>query len=468
MFKKFLSILLSILLVLLSCSKTNFIYADDEIIEESSDEELEDGEESQETEEIKGCIINGDFFTEEQCQEKLNAARQAKSQIEKEKAAAEASRDAQMALAEKYAVEASSMQVEIDELSRQIDELKARIEELEIQIKENEELVDALNQRVKNRMVTYQTTMHFNGYLEFILGSKSFTDMLRRIYGVEAVVSKDKADREEFIAIITQLNNDKAELDEAKKTLDESYTELIVKQQELEEMQAYYEEQAAIFQAEIDRLNTEALPETEESYAAIYKALKEAGLSPTSTEFVAAVHNSWISEGVWNYSDDFKDGTWHLGVDYAASRYTKIHAPAAGVIVRANGSECPDINKPCMMHNCGTPLLGGGNQVYMMAEVDGIVWGFIFMHMNEMYVSKGDVVDQDEVIGLVGSSGQSTGPHCHIEMYKLGYGALEDFLNSTWDSSWNIGGRGRIMYDNRCSVSSVPCIVDPEEYLPAS
>ena len=452
MFKKLLSILLCVFLVLLSCGKTSFIYAEDE----------------EETEEIKGCVINGDFFTEEECQAKLDAAKQAKNQIEKEKAAAEASRDAQKALAEKYAVEASSMQTDIDNLSNQINELKQRIEVLEVQIKENEELVEALNSRVKDRMVAYQTTMHFNGYLEFILGSKSFTDMLRRIYGVEAVVSKDKADREEYITAITQLNNDKAELDEAKATLDESYTELLVKQQELIEMQAYYEEQAAIFQAEIDRLNTEALPETEESYSAIYEAMKEAGLRPTSSDFVAAVHNSWISEGVWNYSADFKDGTWHLGVDYAASRYTQIHSPAAGVIVRANGSECPDTNKPCLMHDCGTPLLGGGNQVYMMAEVDGIVWGFIFMHMNEMYVSKGDVVDQDEVIGLVGSSGQSTGPHCHIEMYKLGYGELEDFLNRIWDATWNIGGRGRIMYENRCSVSSTPCIVDPEEYLPAN
>ena len=459
MFKKFLTILLSVFLVLLSCSKTSFIYADDEVEEgEVSDDDIE---------EVKGCVINGDFFTEEECQEKLDAVRKAKTKIEKEMEEAKANKDAQKALAEKYAAQASSMQTEIDDLSNQIDELKVKIEKLEKQIAENEALVEALNKRVKDRMVTYQTTMHFNGYLEFILGSKSFTDMLRRIYGVEAVLSKDRDDRAEYIEVITQLNNDKAELDEAKRVLDESYTELLVKQQELEEMQAYYEEQAAYYQAEYDRLNTEALPETEESYYSIRKAMEDGGLSPSSSYFVAAVHNSWISEGVWNYSDDFKDGTWHLGVDYAASRYTQIHAPADGVIVRANEG-CPDINKPCMLHDCGYPLLGGGNQVYMMVEVDGVVWGFIFMHMNEIYVSKEDFVDQDEVIGTVGSSGQSTGPHCHIEMYKLGYGKLIDFLDRTWDASWNIGGRGRTMYENRCSVSSTPCIVDPEEYLPAN
>ena len=48
MFKKLLSILLSIFLVLLSCSKTNFIYADDEEIEETGDVIIEETEESEE------------------------------------------------------------------------------------------------------------------------------------------------------------------------------------------------------------------------------------------------------------------------------------------------------------------------------------------------------------------------------------------------------------------------------------
>ena len=39
-----------------------------------------------------------------------------------------------------------------------------------------------------------------------ILGSKSFTDMLQRIYGVEAIVSKDKQDRDDFLDIIKQLS----------------------------------------------------------------------------------------------------------------------------------------------------------------------------------------------------------------------------------------------------------------------
>ena len=44
------------------------------------------------------------------------------------------------------------------------------------------------------------------------------------------------------------------------------------------------------------------------------------------------------------------------------------------------------------------------------------------------FVSYGDFILQDEVIGAVGSSGSSTGPHCHIEMYYLGNGDLYDYV----------------------------------------
>ena len=452
--KKILSVLLCLLLVLLNLNEASFIYAEDD----------------EDTSENEGCVINGEEFTYEECQQMYEDARNKVKEKEKEIENAKDDKEAKEELANKYAKEAEGMQEEIDSLATQINELKVRIEELETQIAENEALVEALNTRVKNRMVNSQKTMHFNGYLEFILGSKSFTDMLRRIYGVEAVVSKDKADREDYIEIITQLTNDKKELDESKSVLDESYKELVTKQEELKVMQEYYEQQAAEIQEELDRMNEEK-DNVYESFSTIANAVRNAGIS-VSTDFVACVHNSWISAGVWNYSSDFLDGKWHLGVDYAASRYTEVHAPATGVIVRASSS-CPDVNKSYVFDSCGVPLGGGGNQIYMMCEVDGKVYGFIFMHLNSLKVSVGDFVLQDDVIALVGSSGQSTGPHCHIEMYELGSGTLDEYLDMSWNVTWSCG-RGRTAYNNRCYYNdgsrrqSAPCILNPEWYLPGA
>jgi len=443
MLRKLLSILMIVFLSLTVFGKTSFIYAD------------EDKETSEKSDRDK-CIEDKD---EEAC---IAVARNAKNDladIENKINSAQDNKDEALALAKEYAQTAAGYQSDIDDLKVQIDELKARIEELEKAIAENEAKVEELNSRVKDRMVAYQKTMHFNGYLEFILGSKSFTDMLRRVYGVSAVTSKDKADRQEYVEVITKLNSDKAELDESKKTLDESYDELVTKQAEYLVMKEFYEQKADEIQAELDAMTAER-DQYYESFDDLKEILKDIGYT-VNDGFVACVHNSTIVEGVWHYSDDFLGGTWHTGVDYAAGLGEELHAPAGGVIIRADDS----CGYGYLGNSCGAWIAGGGNQVYLMCEVDGVIYGFMFFHLSRVDVSYGDYVFQDEVIGTVGSSGSSTGPHCHIEMYKLGYGTLSEYLSMNWNTTFSCG-RHETAYNNRCSVKGSPCVCDPEEYLP--
>ena len=453
MIKKILSIILVVFMILPVFSKTSFIYAED------------DDDETTEKSDYDKCVIDKD---KDACAAITKNKQNSLREIEEQIANAENDRDAARALAIEYAGKAESMQNEINALAAQIEALKVKIEQLEEQIAENETKVEALNKRVKNRMVESQKSMHFNGYLEFILGSKSFTDMLARVYGVEAIVSKDKVDRDELMDIIKQLNADKEELNKSKEELDSSYESIVAKQAELLAMQEFYEEEEARINEELDAMTAER-DNIYESFEDLRQVLKQAGIT-VNTGFVAAVHNSWISSTVWNYSDDFLDGNWHLGVDYAASRGTQIHAPAGGVIIRADDG-CYDPGG--LGSSCGAWIAGGGNQVYLMCEVDGRVYGVIFFHLNSVYVGYGDYVMQDEVIGTVGSSGSSTGPHCHIELYYLGKGDLADYLAMGWNATFSVG-RGRTAYNNRCYYDDgsfrqgAPCILNPEWYLPES
>ena len=61
----------------------------------------------------------------------------------------------------------------------------------------------------------------------------------------------------------------------------------------------------------------------------------------------------------------------------------------------------------------------GGNVVEIMHGKD---LRTIYMHLNEFKVKVGDNVKQYETIGLAGSTGNSTGPHLHLEVY------LDDIL----------------------------------------
>ncbi|MGW5521129.1 M23 family metallopeptidase [Gordonia sp. NPDC003950] len=94
-------------------------------------------------------------------------------------------------------------------------------------------------------------------------------------------------------------------------------------------------------------------------------------------------------------------GSFHAGVDFAAPLGTPIHAATDGEVIAAG------------------PASGFGNWIKIKAA-DGTVTVYGHMYSNGVLVHKGQHVEAGDVIGLVGSDGQSTGPHCHFEVWLNG------------------------------------------------
>ena len=92
-------------------------------------------------------------------------------------------------------------------------------------------------------------------------------------------------------------------------------------------------------------------------------------------------------------------GTMHWGIDLAAPMLTPEYAAEDGVVLRAGAAS------------------GYGQAVYVLG-VSGDVT--IYGHMEEIEVSAGDVVEAGQTIALLGSRGQSTGPHLHFEVHSGG------------------------------------------------
>ncbi|MFZ7094555.1 M23 family metallopeptidase [Luteimonas dalianensis] len=95
-----------------------------------------------------------------------------------------------------------------------------------------------------------------------------------------------------------------------------------------------------------------------------------------------------------------KPGSPHSGMDIAAPQGTAIRAPADGVITLA---------EPDLYITGGTVLIDHGHGI-----------GSNFLHMSRLDVAVGDAVRQGQVIGAVGSTGRSTGPHLHWGMTWFG------------------------------------------------
>ncbi|MCI6788199.1 MAG: M23 family metallopeptidase [Oscillospiraceae bacterium] len=97
-------------------------------------------------------------------------------------------------------------------------------------------------------------------------------------------------------------------------------------------------------------------------------------------------------------------GNGHRGDDLRADAGTEIHAAADGVVVVAQEHYS----------------WGNFVEIDHGTDADGLRWATLYAHMQSYTVQEGQTVHAGDVIGYVGSTGNSTGPHCHFEMYVGG------------------------------------------------
>ena len=403
---------------------------------------------------------------------RLNAAKKKQQCLQNEIENAKSNQEEYWSLASKWAQEAETLNAQIAELQPQIDELNTKITNLETSIAEKEALVSELNNRVLTRMESAQGTMHFSPMLDFLLGSNGFSDMLRRLYGIEAINAKEEQDRKELEDVINSLNEEKTELDASKVELDSKMTDLQIAQEEAE----YKNEQATIAANEAAETIAEYQNQLDEQSKLIsnikFSSEDLIDLDPQGG-FSSPVPGSTISSGFPYYPASFGGGV-HLGIDYAVSMGSTIVAPADGIIVISDDSGCADygyLGNSCGGANGGVSY--GGNQIYFLCSVNGTVYALTFSHLMSGSLHEEGVVLQGTQIARAGSSGNSTGPHCHIEMYYLGEGENADLAtyiemlnNGVYSKSFNCGWGSAGLNTICANKGSAPCRLDGSQYLP--
>lgn len=142
----------------------------------------------------------------------------------------------------------------------------------------------------------------------------------------------------------------------------------------------------------------------ERSYAEIAGFIKNKEELLGCTPAIQPVSNSDLKRVAsgFGYRIDpvYKTVKLHAGLDFAAPQGTPIYATANGTIRTAA--------------NMGT---GYGNHVVIN---HGYGYETLYGHMFRIKVKAGQRVKRGEIIGWVGSTGKSTGPHCHYEVHKNG------------------------------------------------
>ena len=290
--------------------------------------------------------------------------------------------------------------------SQMIADTQERLDEANLKL-------EWLNRQYKERI----RAMEENGeitYWQVIFQSSSFTDMLDRMNMVDEIAAADTqrlADLQVASANVAEnqriLSEEMLDLQDTREQLESSEEMLKVKRTESDDILRDLISQQSEFQALLDEsealqsdLMTEIAEKQRELQAAQYKeelvkmALKGEN-PPSNATWIEPVSGYTISSPFgYRKSPTAGASTTHKGVDMACPSGTPIYATRAGTVTVASYQA------------------GGAGYYVSINHGDG--FASIYMHMTRYVVSKGQSVTQGQLIGYVGSTGISTGPHLHF------------------------------------------------------
>lgn len=181
----------------------------------------------------------------------------------------------------------------------------------------------------------------------------------------------------------------------------------------------------------------------------------QASIAQTSPFFQNMISGSTISAGTWQYPQ----GGLHLGMDLASNLYSEVSAPANGIILYAD-TPCDSVGG--YLGNWEGWPYGGGNTICMIVSVQEQLYAISLAHLsNEFYVQAGQQVHQGDVLALSGNSGNSSGPHTHVEVFEI-HVSLEEAVTYFMDQADFAFGCG---WDAPATSSAIATRLRPETVL---
>lgn len=352
------------------------------------------------------------------------------------------------ALVSKVQVLDEKIAVTREKISSLNDDIKEKQDAYDKGLSEVEDQFDALANRLRILYMSGNATD-----LEIIFGAKDFSDLIDKMELVKSLANSDKELISEIQTKLDELSTKKESLEADKKDLETQQASLKSDQDEFNKLisdndeilkNLYASNSEAQHSLESAALQSDEIEAKISEYYAAQKAAAEqaakasqssssSGSSSSSSSSSSSGSSSsgssssgsssvivpsgsgfaWPTPGFVSLSSEwFEDREVynHGGIDIAGAGImgTPVVAAADGTVVATNSSCTHNWGKS---YSCGC---GGGYGNYVMISHAGgkmTVYG----HLTSLTVSSGQSVSRGQVIGYVGSTGNSTGPHLHYE-----------------------------------------------------
>lgn len=354
------------------------------------------------------------------------------------------------ALVSKVQVLDEKIAVTREKISSLNDDIKEKQDAYDKGLSEVEDQFDALANRLRILYMSGNATD-----LEIIFGAKDFSDLIDKMELVKSLANSDKELISEIQTKLDELSTQKESLEADKKDLETQQSSLKSDQDEFNKLisdndeilkNLYASNSKAQNSLESAALKSDEIESKISEYYAAQKAAAEqaakaaqssssssggssgssssssssgsssSGSSSSGSSSVIVPSGSgfaWPTPGFVSLSSEwFEDREVynHGGIDIAGAGImgTPVVAAADGTVVASNSSCTHNWGKS---YSCGC---GGGYGNYVMISHAGgkmTVYG----HLTSLTVSSGQSVSRGQIIGYVGSTGYSTGPHLHYE-----------------------------------------------------
>ncbi len=325
--------------------------------------------------------------------------------------------------------EVALLTAQIQNINNQISAYSLLIADKQDELDDAQAHLAQLNEKNKERIRTMEEEGSLS-YWAVIFEASSFSDLLDRISMMQEIAAADRQRLEELrtaAEVVTaaqqELETEKTALETTREELNQTETELASKREEADELLRKLIAKGEEFQQLIDEsedLQNELLLEIAQKE----KDYKDAKYQEWLATYVPPT--TWPSDDTTPSSGTVSKEGWIKPVPY----YT---------LTSAFGMRIHPIQKVWKMHNgvdlaCsqGTPIYAArsgkvtvasyqaGGAGYYVSINHGDGFSSIYMHMTHYIVSAGQYVSQGQVIGYVGSTGGSTGPHLHFGIAKNG------------------------------------------------
>ena len=311
-------------------------------------------------------------------------------------------------------------------LDQQIANTEARIANVQAQIADYEALItqteNELAEAEKQEADQYDLfcrrvrAMEKRGkvsYWSVLFKADSFTDLLTRLNDANEVMEADQRVIDQLRQLQEEIQAKQADLEEQKAGAEEAKADLVAQKAELSTQRTAAN---AVIQelAETENATEAALDEMEAEEKAIQAEIQrlsrelaaQQAANGGSTQsnpggYIWPVDSRYITSTVGGRASPGGIGsTNHRGTDIGRVGYTSpVYAAKAGTVIVATYSSSYG-NYVAISHGSGNTTL--------------------YAHMSSLKVSAGQHVNQGDVIGITGSTGNSTGPHLHFEVTENG------------------------------------------------